>query len=603
MANKSVIDVEINDEAFKEFYDLYKQYEEDLGKMPDEWAKVSDASKESVKEFGDAIGMWVEANRSSEGASRATVTNIDRATTAQRQFTNAAKDSGKQMDKIDKTAKSISNSIFGIGKFLLGSFSLGGLSGIVGAIGGLFGMDKLATSAVSNQRSALGLGLTTGQYRAFQTDLGRFLDPGILSSVANAQNSYEGRVWLARASGMPVNQVMGMGAGDISAQLAIRAHDWWKNTPESQRTDANLMATGFTQAGLSLTDVRRLGNSDRNQLVAAAAQYKNDSKSLDISGRNTDALYDFNRQLELAGQNLSTYFTKKLADLGPSLGKFITNLEKDAEILLNGVFTPKNLDALQQGFETVAQYLGSQEFRDDVRRFADGLKKLGEAVGWLLDKLPSVKTLVNPPPDSTTAKVYRGLDYMRDLDLKMIHGIGKVLGKGADNVSNIYDKVTGGDKSDKYAATIASLEASKKLPPGLLGATAQVESSWNPKAVSPVGAQGLMQLMPATAKGLGVSDPFDPEQSLKGGADLYEYLLNRYNGDIKKAVAAYNWNPNALDRDIKQHGEDWEKYAPNETQNQIRKVLSLMEKQKSVKIDITNRAGANVAVSANAAGI
>lgn len=602
MANKSVIDVEINDESFKEFYELYKQYEDDLGKMPEEWAKVSEASKESVKEFGDAIGMWVEANRSSEGASRATVTNIDRATTAQRQFTNAAKDSGKQMDKIDKTAKSISHSIFGIGKFLLGSFSLAGLSGIVGTIGGLFGMDKLATSAVSNQRSALGLGLTTGQYRAFQTDLGRYLDPGILSSVANAQNSYEGRVWLARASGMGVNQVMSTGAGDISAQLAIRAHDWWKNTPEAQRTDANLAATGFTQAGLSLTDVRRLGNSDRGQLVSAAEQYRTDSKSLDISGRNTNALYDFNRQLELAGQNLSTYFTKKLADLGPSLGKFITNLEKDAEILLNGILTPKNLESVQHGFETVAEYLGSQEFRDDARRFADGLKQLSEAVGWLLDKLPGVKTLVNPPANSTTAKVYRGLDYMRDLDLKMIHGIGTVLGKGADNVSSIYDKVTG-KKEDKYASTIASLESAKKLPAGLLGATAQVESSWNPKAVSPVGAQGLMQLMPATAKGLGVSDPFDPEQSLKGGADLYEYLLNRYNGDIKKAVAAYNWNPNALDRDIKQHGEDWEKYAPTETQNQIRKVLSLMQKSQKVKIDITNRAGANVAVSANAAGI
>jgi hypothetical protein len=86
------------------------------------------------------------------------------------------------------------------------------------------------------------------------------------------------------------------------------------------------------------------------------------------------------------------------------------------------------------------------------------------------------------------------------------------------------------------------------LDPALVRAVVAVESGFQPAAVSPKGAQGLMQLMPATARELGVADPFDAAANLDGGSRYLRSLLARYEGDLAKALAAYNAGMGAVAR-------------------------------------------------------
>ncbi len=113
------------------------------------------------------------------------------------------------------------------------------------------------------------------------------------------------------------------------------------------------------------------------------------------------------------------------------------------------------------------------------------------------------------------------------------------------------------------------------LNPNLIAAVIHAESNFDTNAVSHTGAQGLMQLMPATAAELGVTNPFDPKQNIMGASRYLKNLVNRYEGDLNLALAAYNWGMGNLER----HPDR----LPAETSNYIAKVLALIPTEMKYK--------------------
>ncbi len=120
----------------------------------------------------------------------------------------------------------------------------------------------------------------------------------------------------------------------------------------------------------------------------------------------------------------------------------------------------------------------------------------------------------------------------------------------------------------KYDHLITRAANKFNLDSALIKAVIKAESNFNHMAVSPVGAQGLMQLMPKTASYLNVDDSFHPEKNIEGGARYLRYLLNVYKGDLSLALAAYN----AGEKAVAKYNYNIPPYR--ETQNYVRRVLS-----------------------------
>ena len=149
------------------------------------------------------------------------------------------------------------------------------------------------------------------------------------------------------------------------------------------------------------------------------------------------------------------------------------------------------------------------------------------------------------------------------------------------------------DKTDKLENIFERASAKYNISIDLLKAVAKAESNFNPDAVSKAGAQGVMQLMPATAKELGVVNSFDPEQNIMGGAKYLSGLLKKYDGDIKLSLAAYN----AGSGNVRKYGG----IPPfKETQNYVVKVMKYMNEDISIPAGRQTADKADIAPSVRA---
>jgi soluble lytic murein transglycosylase-like protein len=153
-------------------------------------------------------------------------------------------------------------------------------------------------------------------------------------------------------------------------------------------------------------------------------------------------------------------------------------------------------------------------------------------------------------PAPAVAQIYawrdaRGTLVLSDRELDTPTKIYEVPGAPSYRTTTADASSAGGPRFDDFVVEHARRHS---LRPELVRAVIQVESGYNPRATSPKGAMGLMQLMPATARSLGVRNPYDPEDNIRGGTRYLRLLLDRYDGNEQLALAAYNAGSGAVDR-------------------------------------------------------
>ncbi len=179
---------------------------------------------------------------------------------------------------------------------------------------------------------------------------------------------------------------------------------------------------------------------------------------------------------------------------------------------------------------------------------------------WLLAASSALaQTAVLPPREAMRAAIEKqqaAAAKQRESVRKQAENLGVALGatsreapdpaavKAPEPADALCDPVT----DSEISPIIEAAAKAQTLEPKLIRAVIAQESAYRACAVSPKGAQGLMQLMPETAHELGVDDPFDPRQNVDAGARYLKQLLDKYSGNLARALGAYNAGPGAVDQ-------------------------------------------------------
>jgi hypothetical protein len=279
---------------------------------------------------------------------------------------------------------------------------------------------------------------------------------------------------------------------------------------------------------------------------------------------------------------------KASANLAPVLERVAINMErwfaKNKDLIESGLL--KFIQGVVDGIERFVRLIGNlidwlaKTFPvfDKFIKNAGSAKLVSDALfaGMLIGS--AALLIVNWRITLVTAAVIALVAGLRDL-ANYFSGKDSVIGKGLKNAES---QLAGGTQylreklhlpHSKQMGQWDSIvsEASKKygVPKWLIYGVIQAESYGDPNATSKAGAMGLMQLMPGTAKDLGVKDAYDPAQNVMGGTRHLKRLLDKYNGNGLQALSAYNWGEGNLDNALRK-GSNW---RPAETLDYVNKIL------------------------------
>ncbi len=396
MANKSIIDIVVNDEQFQKFLELFREYETKIRDSVDAW-----------KNLDDAMSSITSGTSKMAGEADMVASGLKDAGKAQKELHAQTSRGVTSMDKLARSAKSVKDSLFGIGKFLmkLGGFGLGG--GLLG----LFGLDRLANAAMNRQRESRGFGMTTGGPSAFRTEMQRYVDVNALLSQT-ARIPYNAMI-------ANFGNIMGLNAGKLigesNAQRGIdiinQARRNWirdRSNPMAESLPATQAAERF---GLDLDTLRRLGNTPENELLRRESRISSDSRAMRITDRTAEEMSRLAIQLKRTGLVIETELMRAVGKVAPQL------------VQLTKAFTGEFVKLLESGdlkmwllrFGQAVKYAadGIIWIGDRISQFSSPGQKMKEAgkdaAWWLNGRAFGSDTVKAYPPSAHEQKLIRAL--------------------------------------------------------------------------------------------------------------------------------------------------------------------------------------------------
>jgi Transglycosylase SLT domain len=521
VTTKAVIDIALDDSKFTRFKELFDRYQKSLASTPGLWQAATKESSAMSAQFERQAAALMAQHDTAREFKDADEERLKRLTTTEKLWTS-----------IGKSSTSLAKNVLDIGSGLLkwGGLLAGGLIG-----GSLYGLDKLGAAAADQRRSSLGLGMSTGEQSAFNTDFGRFIDTdSFLHGVNEAKSdvSKQGPLWS-----------LGINPNQSTAQLALATMDRMRAL--AQATPENMLGTVLSSRHLdfmNLESFKRLRDASPQEYARQRSRYGADVRALGIDDRTGQAWQDFTTQMERAGQTIFKVLVTRLEPLAPSLEKLSGAVVNVIERFADG-------GAIETAIKDMARYLdqftgviGKPEFLRKLETFAGDMGTLGDIVHGVADAAAHPGQALGKAivADVTTNQVARW------------DAIKNLAASGWQSLMHFGQSKTLSNLDKQYGLPAGSLEL-------IYGKESSFGTNPNLSHPGPNGAQGPFQIKPSMGGGADLND-FDA--SSRRAAEILSAEFRRYHGDSLKAYAAYNIGDGALDKIIAKFGAAWQSHVP-----------------------------------------
>lgn len=377
MTIRSTLDIQVNDGAFRAYKAHFDNYQAAVAQLPGDWSKVSQSVGDSKKAFDDLVSKLVTQNYESQ--------QYNLAQKAADQLVKNQVTSWKHMaistrNIVTTVVSATENLIKWVGPMAV-------VTGLLGAAGGLFGLDRLAMSVAGGRRDIMGSGVQYGQRRAFETNFGRFVDTqSLIGNVSGSMYDATKPGYTAlMAAGIPSSFIDKHNAADVSVELLQRLPALFAGM-NKRLIGPKAQALGLTNL-ISQENIVSVLSAQPGELTSQIRNYKRDTGSLDINQPGQLAYVNFLTQLDRAGKTIETVLVRGLAKWAEPL----THLSEAVVKLVIDVAGSNNfkqfMDTIGRGIENLATYINSTAFENVVKDFGDWIGSMASTVKWAVDEL------------------------------------------------------------------------------------------------------------------------------------------------------------------------------------------------------------------------